>query len=235
MRNRRTAVLSGVLAAGVMLTQQACASIDDETAAPATSASPSAEPISAAPSSAEPTAVAPPSAAPTSTSSTGDNSDDSGSGSPEDILAGKRQIVIRPVQTSESILAVDTKGRLNVTDGDSGHSLFVLAKEGNKYLIKTAKAGAGGEPSCMGIKSNGSNSLTVVAAACDAGRAGQLFTIRKQEKKVNGRPAYAIDNQGAFLQIPSDAGLIAEELGDSPLRTTYTFVDNGKSSLPILD
>jgi hypothetical protein len=130
---------------------------------------------------------------------------------------------------------VDDRGRLSLTDGEAEHGLFVLTPSGDKYLIKTAKAGAGGEPSCLGVKNNGSASLTVEAAACDAGRAGQLFTITRQQARTeDGSPTYAISNRSAFLQVfPS--GLIAEELGDAPLKTTFAFVDNGPATLPALD
>ncbi|WP_067495432.1 hypothetical protein [Actinoplanes sp. TFC3] len=233
MRNHRsTALAAGVLAAGVMLTQQACAPTKDEAAPPAATTAPA---TTAAPDMSGSTA-------PGKSDSKEPNSSDSKT--PEespseakagDILAGKRQVVIRPVQASESILAVDDKGRLNATDGDSEHNLFVLVPNGDKYSIKTAKANKSGEADCMGIKASGSNPLTVVATACDASRSGQRFTITKEKKDQNGRPTYAISSEGAFLQIPSDAGLIAEELGDSPLRTTYAFVDNGPAKLPSLD
>jgi hypothetical protein len=135
------------------------------------------------------------------------------------------------VPSTESVLAVDEKGRLSTTDGPSEHTLFVLAPAGDgKHLIKTAAVTAG-EPSCMGIKGNGRSPLTVVATACDAGRPGQLFTIAKAGKTKNGDPTYAISNQGAYLQLTADYELIAEELGDSPLRTTFAFADNGKSPL----
>ena len=130
---------------------------------------------------------------------------------------------------------VDDKGRLSYTDGEAEHGLFVFTPVRDKFQIKTAKADASGEPSCMGIKQNGSQSLTVVAAACDTSRAGQLFTITEQDKKSNGRPTYSIANEDAFLQIFPRSGLIAEELGDGPLTTTYDFVDNGPSTLPSLD
>jgi hypothetical protein len=86
----------------------------------------------------------------------------------------------------------------------------------------------------MGVKTNGSGSLTIEAAACDTGRAGQLFTITAQKTK-DGHPTYAISNRGAFLQVSARGELIAEELGDAPLKTTFGFADNGPSTLPILD
>jgi hypothetical protein len=224
---RPSTLLVGVLAAGLVLTQQACTS----------SAGTQGQP------------VAPPSAttsAPDSTSAAGDAPEPTSSPSPSrshaassgpkgSVLSGKRQVVIKPNPSYESIVAVDDKGRLNLTDGQPEHGLFVLTPVGGKFQIKTAKAGAGGEPACMGVKTNGSAPLTVVATACDASRAGQLFDITKQKKKdAEGDPTYAIANQGAFLQ-ERKTGLIAEELGDSPLETTFSFVDNGPASLSSLD
>jgi hypothetical protein len=153
-----------------------------------------------------------------------------------DILAGKRQVVIKPVEEFESILAVNARGRLDLTDGESDKSLFVLVPNGAKWLIKTAKADPSGEPACMGLKNNGSKPLTVVAAACDASRAGQNFVITALDTKdSSGRTTYAISSRDAFLQYFGRSGLIAEELGDAPLKTTFSFVDNGPSTLPILD
>lgn len=143
------------------------------------------------------------------------------------ILTGKRQVVIKPIPSFESIVAIDGKGRLNLTDGEAKFGLFVLSPVGKKWQIKTAKAGDGKKAACVGIKNNGSDPLTVVATKCDAKRAGQLFDITKLKAKDNGRPTYAISSGGAFLQYFPRTGLIAEELGDAPLTTTYSFVDNG--------
>lgn len=221
MKARRSTVLFGVLAAGLVLTQQACSSAGQPVAGPASSSAPTQTPASA------------PSGSPSASSSSGEKPTKAGSDS---ILAGKRQVVIKPNPSYESIVVVDAKGRLSTTDGEAEHGLFVLTPVGGKFQIKTAKADAGGELSCMGVKSNGSSPLTVVAAACDASRGGQLFTITEQKKKDSeGRPTYAIANDDAFLQIFSKYGLIAQELGDSPLETTYSFVDNGPAKLPALD
>ena len=233
MRNRRTAVLVGVLAAGVLLTQQACTPIDRKSGGPVAFTTPPAE--SPAPGSTTATGSKPAGSKPADSKPSGGTKAAAGK-SKDPILAGRRQVVIKPIPSFESIVVVDAKGRLSLTDGEAEHGLFVLTPVGDKYQIKTAKAGAGGEPSCMGVKSNGSASLTVEAAACDAGRAGQLFTITRQKgKDADGDPTYAISNRGAFLQVFPKSGLIAEELGDSPLKTTYAFVDNGPATLPSLD
>jgi hypothetical protein len=232
VRTCRTIVLFGLLATGVLLSQQACSPVDRTSGGPIAFTTPPAE--SAAPASTT-SSGARPSAGPADggPSRGGTKAATGKAGDP--ILAGRRQVVIKPIPSLESIVVVDNRGRLTLTDGEAEHGLFVLTPAGDKYLIKTAQAGAGGEPSCLGVKNNGSASLTVEAAACDAGRAGQLFTITRQQAKTkDGSPTYAISNRGAFLQVfPS--GLIAEELGDAPLKTTFAFVDNGPATLPALD
>ena len=202
MPNRRSTIAIGVLTAGLTLTQQACTSVNQQSSGPIGFVSPSA--------ANEPSAV---------------SQESSASGkAPDPILTGKRRIVIKPIPSAESIVAVDAKGRLNLTDGEAEHSLFVLTPVGDKYQIKTATP----EPSCMGIKTNGTKALTVVAATCDPTRAGQLFTLTRQ--KTEGDPTYAISSQNAFLQVFERSGLIAEELGDAPLKTTFALVDNGPYS-----
>jgi hypothetical protein len=155
------------------------------------------------------------------------------SGSSDPILRGERRVVIAPIQSFESILAVDATGRLTLIDGESDNSVFVLTPVGGgQHQIKTAKAEANGQPSCMGLKNNGTNPVTVVAAACNLRAPGQLFTFHKQEAKDSkGRPTYAIVGQGGVFLRESPDGLIAEEIGDDRKpRTTFTFVDNGPSA-----
>ncbi|MBW6435678.1 hypothetical protein KZ829_18205 [Actinoplanes hulinensis] len=218
-RNISTVAVLATLA----LTQQACSSSSEPAEEPATqAATPASAPASAA-ADTKPSATA-----------AGDSSGGAAANG-DPILAGKRQVVIKPIETTESIVVLE-KGKLTTTDGEAEHSLFVFTPHNGKYLIKTAKADAGGEPSCLGIKSNGSNPLTVVSAACDSSRAGQLFTVEPVGKKDgSGRPIYSISNGDAFLQLSDRYGVIAEELGDAPLATTYALVDNGPSILPSLD
>ncbi|HEV8174760.1 MAG TPA: hypothetical protein VGP91_14050 [Actinoplanes sp.] len=64
--------------------------------------------------------------------------------------------------------------------------------------------------------------LTVQRAVCDTRNPDQRFTIT-----AKGKRTYAISNSSAFLQYSPTRGLILEELGDAPLRSTFRFVDNG--------
>ncbi|GGK80684.1 hypothetical protein [Mangrovihabitans endophyticus] len=215
MRYVRLTALA-LLAAGLVLSQQACDTADEP------SAGASGPPSSAPATSASPSSASSPS--PSASPSAGGSDED-------DILGGDRKVTIVPVQSQESVLAVNDDGRLNPTDGPSDSTLFVLEPAGDKYMIETYAAGDDSRTRCMGVHKNGSAPLTVEAAPCDRGRDGQLFSIVEREEDTDaGDPTYAIFNQGAFLQIVPGRGLIAEELGDSRLRTTYTFADNGPAS-----
>ncbi|MGC4806170.1 hypothetical protein [Micromonospora sp. DT233] len=187
----------------------------DSTATPTTSTSTSAGGSSGAPE-------------PTSSRSKNDPPPDGSAPSP--ILRGERQVVLRPVEAFESILAVDAKGRLNLTDGESDKSLFVLAPaKGNMHQIRTAKPQGGGEPDCMGLRDDDAPA-TVVAAPCDAGRAGQLFTIERTSEESEGRPTYTIRGAGKrYLRALDQHGLIAERMGegDAGKGVAFDFVDNG--------
>ncbi|MCX4387974.1 hypothetical protein OG777_13655 [Micromonospora peucetia] len=221
--SRPTSVLrvaaAAVLSVGVAASMQACATPTPE----------------AGDSTASPTASAPATGsgattdAPSPTASK--SKDGAQTGSADPILRGERQIVLRPVASFESILAVDDKGRLNLTDGDTDKNLFVLLPAGgSKYQIRTAKAQKSGEPDCMGLRDNGSAPATVVATACDSSRAGQLFVIEKTEKKDEGRPTYTIGGEGkVYLRATDGQGLTAQRVGegDAGEGLTFDFVDNG--------
>jgi hypothetical protein len=155
------------------------------------------------------------------------------SSTPADPLSGGRQVNIVPLDKGKevpgSVLAVTPGGRVQVTPDRRDSALFVLSPTSRAYLIKTSKDGT-----CFKVRSNGTNPLTVVVAACDARDATQLFTFDDNGKDDQGRTAYGIRNRDAFLQWrrASRYGLIAEELGDSPLETTFVLVDRGPSTVP---
>ena len=141
------------------------------------------------------------------------------------VLSGTRQVVIVPVPSFESVLAIDSDGRLGVTDAEA--DFFVFTPVGRRFQIGTAGIAANiGEPACLRIKSNGSQSLTVVGALCDASDDRQLFDVAADGKN------YSISNSSAFLQVDSDGLLIAQEWGDGGLDTSFKLVDNGKASTP---
>ncbi|MFI7648683.1 hypothetical protein ACIBTZ_21740 [Micromonospora sp. NPDC049460] len=216
------AAVAAALAVGVAASMPACTS-----AAP-TAGEATASPVTSAPASG---AVDTPSATGSTPGNESQPAAPGAAGSADPIMRGERQVVLRPVGSFESILAVDAKGRLNLTDGDTDKGLFVLLPaSGNRYQIRTAKAHNGSEPDCMGLRNNGSAPATVVAAACDAGRAGQMFTIEKTQEKSQGRPTYTISGEGkVHLRASDEQGLIAQRMGegDTGKGLTFDFVDNG--------
>ncbi|MFG1889196.1 hypothetical protein ACGFIR_15175 [Micromonospora sp. NPDC049051] len=216
------ATVATALAVGAAASMAACTSTTPTAGGPTTSPATSA-PASGTANTPSPTGNGPDNQSP----STGPGA----TGSTDPILRGERQVVLRPVGSFESILAVDAKGRLSMTSGDTDKSLFVLLPaSGSRHQIRTAKAHAGGEPDCMGLRDNGSAPTTVVATACDAGRAGQLFTIEKTQEKSEGRPTYTISGDGGVrLRATDRQGLVVERVGAGAAREglTFDFVDNG--------
>ncbi|MFF4880397.1 hypothetical protein [Micromonospora sp. NPDC000668] len=188
----------------------------DPPADPAASAGPSAS----APATA--TVAAPsPSTPPPSTSA----------GPTDAVLSGSREIAIVRVQSFES--GVSLYGQLVEADDDSGRQRFVPTPiGGDKYLIKAYgqpnSHPANDVPSCWQVRNpRTTESLTVEGAVCDTANPGQQFTIT-----ASGKGAYAISNESAYLQHSATSGLILEELGDAPLRSTFRFVDNGPARRP---
>ncbi len=223
-RPRVRTALAGALIAGFALTQQGCSP-----ASPTGNAAPSPAGASTpAPSGADPSAAPSPSA----TGSSDAGGSDAGGG--DAVLRGDRQVVIRPIRSFESILAVDADGRLTLTDGDTERALFVLDPVGARHQMKTAKADSSGEPACMGLKDNGARADTVVAAACDTAAEGQLFTLQRgRQKDEEGRPTYAIKGEGGrYLRSLGRDGLVAEAVGDAGPDGAFVLVDNGAAALP---
>ncbi|MEU5912123.1 hypothetical protein [Micromonospora sp. NPDC047527] len=153
--------------------------------------------------------------------------------SPTDpVLSGTREVTIVRVQATEGGIALD--GELMEVDDNSGRQLFVPTPlGGDTYLIKAyGKADnhpANDEPACWQAYNPGnSGPLTVEGAVCDNNNPAQRFTIT-----ASGKRAYAISNASAYLQHSPTRGIILEEVGDAPLRSTFRFVDNGPARRPL--
>jgi len=144
-------------------------------------------------------------------------------------LSGKRQVAIVRVKAFESVLAMSGEGKLAEVDDDSGRQRFVPTPlGGGRYQIKaygtSSDDPAGLKPSCwQAHKPRNTQALSVEAAPCDAKNKDQRFTIT-----AKGEQSYAISTpDGAYLEYSRTQGLVLQELGDAPLRTTFRFVDNG--------
>lgn len=185
---RARTLLATALLAGLAVGQTGCSAGEPTTVAASTA------PVPSAASTETPTrsASAPAEGVDDETPEPAEGADN-GEGGDGPILSGKRQTVIKPVGPGEEILAVNDKGRLVDTDGPGTHTLFVLVPvRDGLHQIRIAKAGAGGEPSCLGVKNNGSSPLTVVAAACDTSRAGSCSRYAERRRPPRTGTASAI-------------------------------------------
>jgi hypothetical protein len=147
------------------------------------------------------------------------------------VLSGEREVTIVRVQAFESALSLDG-GALVEVDDDSGRQLFVPNPiGGQKFLVESygKRNGhpANDEPACWQVYQEGSRPLTVEGAVCDATNPAQQFSITSL-----GNGTYAISNRSAYLQHSPTRGLILEELGDAPLRSTFRLIDNGPARPP---
>jgi hypothetical protein len=224
MAMRKT--LLGAMVLGLAL--QGCSAADDT---PVSGPTPPTAPPPA--SSTEPPAD--PSAQASATSGIG------GAPAPAGALDGKRQLFLLPRiddnELPDSVLAVTAGGRIQVSDEYADAALFVpvpKSRGAKERLIKTGTLRRAGEPFCLQVSSNGADPLTVVTAACDAGEQAQHFTFEATGRNAEGQPVYSVRNRDAFLQWHplGGIGLIAEELGDSRLETTFTLQDQGAANLP---
>ncbi|GAB1693971.1 hypothetical protein [Krasilnikovia sp. M28-CT-15] len=157
------------------------------------------------------------------------------------VLSGKRQVFLfvlhKGEEVPESVVAVTASGRVGITADYGDRALFVpvpIAPGSSDHLIKTGKLTAGGEPYCLRVRNNGSNPLTVVTAACDVRDAAQRFVFDERGRDNQQRMTYGVRNGDAYLQWnpTGTSGLIAEELGDGPLDTTFVLIDRGAATLP---
>jgi hypothetical protein len=222
----RTAAL-GAAALALALSQQACSGrrvtlVDNPTAPAANSAAPSAAQSAGAGS--------------TGTGRTGPKP-----AAPSAVLSGKRQVMLFPLYKGEevpdSVLSVQSNGRVAAIEDFGDRALFVPVPQDGRFKILTGKLRNGGEASCLAVRKRGSNPLIVVTTACDASAKDQLFAFHKEGRDNQGRSMYGIENQSAYLQWnpQGQGGLIAEELGDAPLDSTFVLIDRGPATLPVLD
>jgi len=234
----RTSLRVTALAAILLVTQQACGSPTTGNA----SGSPSTSAVGGIGGAPATTPATEPAAKPSSpaTGKTKEPSAPAASGG--GVLSGSRQVFFFVLhnhqEVPESVVAVTSSGRVEVTGDYSGRALFVptpVSPGASEYLIKTGTLRAGGLALCLTIRSNGAKPLTVVTADCDAGDNKQLFHIAKEGKDDQGRMTYSISNAAAYLQWDPNgsAGLIAEEVGDGVTETTFVAIDRGRSTVQV--
>lgn len=219
-----------VAAVAALTCTQACAATTPGTAAPGLSASPAVSPTSPAAPSTSPAAT--PDASPAASPGTAS------------VLSGKRQVFLFPldkgVEVPESVVAVTAKNRADITADYGDRALFVpvpTAPRSKKYLMKTGKLQAGGEALCLQVQGNGSNPLTLVTKACDAGNKDQTFAFQDNGRDNQGRTTYLVHVDGLYLRYSPDGryGLIVEESGEGDDLTSFVVIDRGAAAIPALD
>lgn len=227
---RKIALLAAVAA---LACTQACAATTPGTATPAPSVSPPAVP----PASPASPAVSP--ASPAASPATPAASPGAAS-----VLSGKRQVFLFPLdkgaEVPESVVAVTAKNRAEITADYGDRALFVpvpTAPRSKKYLMKTGKLQTGGEALCLQVQGNGSNPLTLVTKACDAGNKDQTFAFQDNGRDNQGRTTYLIHVDGLYLHYSPDGryGLIVQESGEGDDLTSFVVIDRGAATIPALD
>ena len=126
---------------------------------------------------------------------------------------------------------------MNITADYGDRALFVPVPTrpgGSEFLVKTGKLRTGGEALCVQVQGNGSNPLTLVTKACDAGQKNQRFAFAEHGRDKQDRMTYLISVDGIYLHYSPDGryGLIAEESGEGDDLTSFVIIDRGKATIP---
>ena len=232
-------VLAGALGVGIALARPPT----DTPSPPVASASdpaPASAPPSVIPSAAPSTS--PPVSRPPSRPPASPSRPASGGG----VLSGDRQVFFfvldKGSEVPESVPAVTSGGRVNITADYGDRALFVPVPKspGSKqFLIKTGKLRSGGEALCLQVQSNGSDPLTLVTKACDTGEKDQSFKFDENGRDNQDRMTYLISVDGLYMRYdpngPAGTGLIVQESGEGDDLTSFVIIDRGKATIPALD
>jgi len=144
-------------------------------------------------------------------------------GKGDGIFSGKRRVAISMEHGPPATLTVDAKGKLIGHVRLTRRSLFVLVPAGDQHQIRTAV----GDPACMGVRQVDEGPDIVVAAVCDSGAEGQLFTIvRRSDTDSQGRRNHQISTTAGELTFDSRDGVHIQPHGEGSA-TGFAFIDKG--------
>ncbi len=139
------------------------------------------------------------------------------------IFTGARRIAISMESGPPATLTVDAEGKLIGHVRLTDRSLFVLVPAGDKHQIRTAV----GDRACMGVREVDEGPDIVVAAVCDSGAEGQLFTIaRRADTDSKGRRNHQISTAAGELTFSSRDGVHIQPHGDGSA-TGFALIDKG--------
>ncbi|MBQ0901585.1 hypothetical protein [Micromonospora sp. U21] len=154
----------------------------------------------------------PPSVVPSVTASAG----------PQEILGGRRQVLIVVPGIGRAALAVgrdDDRVRATTEQGIDDRALWVLRPEGNAFRIMLAAA-RGANQVCMTVVHDAAPG-SVRGRVCDTTAQTQLFTI---EQVADG--SYSIFQGKRYVQVVDGTNALVPDLPEA-LTTTYEFEDRG--------
>ncbi|MFC0027926.1 hypothetical protein ACFFMM_00110 [Micromonospora chaiyaphumensis] len=144
------------------------------------------------------------------------------SAGPQEILSGRRQVLILVPGMGSSTLATgrdDDRVRATTEQGIDDRALWVLRPEGDRFRIMLARPG-GTDRVCMTVVHDAAPG-SVRGRACEPATSAQLFTI---EKVADG--TYSIFQGKRYVQVVDGTNALVPDLPEG-LTTTYEFADRG--------
>ncbi|WP_155369613.1 hypothetical protein [Catellatospora vulcania] len=157
----------------------------------------------------------PSSAVPSATASAG----------PQDMLAGRRQIMIVVPSMGGAVLAIgrdDDRVGATTERGVDGRALWILRPEGDRYRIELA-APQGDARFCMTVVHDAAPG-SVRGRACDPAAQAQLFKI---ERVADG--TWSLFQGRRYVQVVDGTDALVPDLPEN-LTTTYELQDRGPAS-----
>ncbi|MGW3807798.1 hypothetical protein [Micromonospora sp. NPDC005113] len=141
---------------------------------------------------------------------------------PQEILGGRRQVLIVVPGIGRAALAIgrdDDRVRASTEQGIDDRALWVLRPEGNRFRIMLAAA-SGASRVCMTVVHDAAPG-SVRGRVCDTTAQTQLFTI---EQVADG--SYSIFQGKRYVQVVDGTNALVPDLPEA-LTTTYEFEDRG--------
>jgi hypothetical protein len=144
---------------------------------------------------------------------------------PQEILAGRRQVMIVVPGLRDAVLAIgpdDDRVRATTEQGVDDRARWVLRPEGDRYRIELAVPQAGGRL-CMTVVHDAAPG-SVRGRACDPAAQAQLFKI---EQVADG--TWSLFQGRRYVQVVDGTNALVPDLPEN-LTTTYEFADRGPAT-----
>jgi len=148
-----------------------------------------------------------------------------GSASPQDILGGRRQVLVLVPGLNGAALEIgraDDRVRAGAEPGTDDRALWVLRPERNRFRIELA-APRGAGRLCMTVVHDAAPG-SVRGRPCDPAAPAQLFRI---DRLADG--SYSIFQGRRYVQVVDGTNALVPDLPEG-LTTTYEFEDHGPAA-----